>query len=160
WVAARATFLPLERLAKEAEALSAERLSGRLSVKHSGEYRDFVLRLNRFLDRLESSVKREERFLSDAAHELRTPLTVLRGEIETALLRSRTEAEYRATLEVLGEETTRLSSLVELLLRSASPAASAPGPLDLASAAERAHARWADRFAAKGARLELRVAPA
>jgi signal transduction histidine kinase len=160
WFAARATFLPLERLAKEAEALSADRLSERLHVDDTGEYREFVLRLNRFLEKIESSVQREERFLSDAAHELRTPLTVLRGEIDTSLRRKRSEGEYRETLQVLLEETNRLSSLVELLLRSADPMQLPSSPIDLASAAEHAHARWADRFADKGVRLHLSVSAA
>ncbi|MFI5384605.1 MAG: sensor histidine kinase [Fimbriimonadales bacterium] len=159
WLTARATFLPLQRLSVEAETLSAESLSARLHVADSGEYRDFVLRLNRFLDRLEGSVKREERFLSDAAHELRTPLTVLRGQIETALSRRRTDEEYRSTLVILGEEAGRLTSLVELLLRSAAPPDQDSAHMNLAEATERAHARWVDRFAEKGARLLLQGQP-
>jgi signal transduction histidine kinase len=155
WLAAHATFLPLEQLAKAAEQMSGESLSARLHVEDSGEYREFVLRLNRFLDKLEASVRREERFLSDAAHELRTPLTVLRGEIETVLMKERTANAYRATLEVLHDETSRLSSLVELLLRSAVPVADHAKPLDMVQAAERAHARWVDRFADKGIQLQL-----
>jgi signal transduction histidine kinase len=160
WVAARATFLPLEQMASEAEALSVESLSSRLHVETSGEYREFGLRLNRFLDKLESSLRREERFLSDAAHELRTPLTVLRGQIETALLSERSAQHYRDTLKVLLEETCRLSNLAELLLRSAAPIHSEGNRVDLAEAAERAHARWVDRFAQKGVELELIVSSA
>ncbi len=155
WIAARATFFPMEKLARDAEAMSLENLSSRLHVAGSGEYREFVSRLNRFLDKLESSVRREERFLSDAAHELRTPLTVLRGEVETALLKQRTDEEYRKTLRILHDETSRLSSLVELLLRSAEPAEDGDEGLDLAQAAERAHARWVDRFAEKEVQLNL-----
>jgi two-component system, OmpR family, sensor kinase len=160
WITARATFLPLVRLAREAEDLSVESLSSRLQVDVSGEYREFVLRLNRFLDKLESSLRREERFLSDAAHEMRTPLTVLRGEIETALIKERTGEEYRETLDVLHNETSRLSSLVELLLRSAAPAAQDVGCIDLAEAAERAHARWVDRFAQRDVQLDLTLTAA
>lgn len=158
WIAAQTTFLPLERLAREAEALSVENLSGRMSAEDSGEYRDFVLRLNRFLDRLEASVRREEQFLSEAAHELRTPLTVLRGQIETVLKRQRTTEDYRGTLSILAEETGRLASLVELLLHSAAPPHKDP-PVDLAGAAERAHARWVDRYSDKGVGLDLNVEP-
>lgn len=156
WITAKATFQPLERLAREAEYLSAESLTERLHVEE-GEYREFVLRLNRFLDRIEGSVRREERFLSDAAHELRTPLTVLRGEIETVLRKNRPGEEYRATLHVLHDETSRLSSLVELLLRTVAPAQHDNSVLDFGVAAQKAHARWLDRFVDKGIDLQVAV---
>ncbi len=154
WLSARATFLPLEGLSKQAEELSTEDLSARLTVEEYGEYRQFGLRLNRFLDRLEEAVRREERFLSDTAHELRTPLTVFRAEIESTLLRGRTPNEYKQTLKVLGDESARLSGLVELLLRSAAPA-NPDSATDLARAAEEAHARWVDRFSEHGVGLML-----
>lgn len=157
--AAKATFFPLERLAEEAEALSLDRLEARMAVPPPGEYRGFVLRLNRFLDRLEASVRREEQFIADAAHELRTPLTVLRGQIETALNRSRDAEEYQATLKVVLEEVLRVSQLVELLLQSAVPAKEGV-QTELDSAAESAHARWADRFLATGVTLQLNTMPA
>lgn len=160
WLAAKATFGPLERLAKEAEAFSVESLSSRLEIRDVGEYREFVQRLNRFLEKLEHSVRREERFLADAAHELRTPLTVLRGHIETTLMRSRTPEEYRATLRTLFQETERMANLVELLLHSALPTLERLEGMDLAEAAERAHARWVDRFADAGVTLELHSEPA
>jgi len=159
WMAATATFRPLQQLAREAEALSGRDLSARMQIADSGEYRDYVLCLNRFLDRLESSVVREEMFLADAAHELRTPLTVFRGELETTLARERTTEEYRESLTSLLTETRRLSSLVELLLRSATPIVETVEPIDLAAAAERAHARWVDRFTENGIALTLETAP-
>ncbi len=155
-ITARATFLPLERLAKEAEELSTERLGTRLHTESSGEFRDFALRLNRFLDRLEASVNREERFLSDAAHELRTPLTVMRGEIESTLSQPRTSGEYQATLVILRDETARVASLVELLLRSAESGPREPIGIDLHASVERAHARWVERFTSKGVGLQLK----
>ncbi len=159
WMTARSTFLPLEQLTKAAEAMSAEGLGARLHAEDQGEYRDFVLRLNGFLDRLEDSVRREERFLSDAAHELRTPLTVLRGELETSLQRPRQPEEYQATMAILLEETTRLSTLVELLLRSGAASHGPPGAVDMRESAERAHARWVDRFSEKGVHLTLTAEP-
>lgn len=146
WLSARATFNPLERLASDAELMSVEDLSQRLKTSDMGEYRDFVAKLNGFLDRLEESVRREERFLSDAAHELRTPLTVLRGEIEGALRVDRASEDYKKTLAVLADETARLTNLVELLLQTASPHPASALKIELSSAIEQAHARWVDRF--------------
>ncbi len=160
WFATKAAFVPMERLASEAEALSGNNLSGRLSVDDRGEYASFVERLNRFLDRIESAVKREERFLADAAHELRTPLTILRGQIETSISRKRTNEEYRETLRTVLDETERLSRMVELLLLSGATSANPAVPVDLEQEIERVHARWVDRFHARGVELQLSSQPA
>lgn len=69
---------------------------------------------NEMWDRLEGSFQR--RFTGDASHELRTPLAVIWGEIEVALERPRTPAEYAETLESVGVEAQRMSRLVNELL--------------------------------------------
>jgi len=155
WLVARATFTPLERLTSDAAAMSVTDLSKRLETNDVGEYRAFVIQLNGFLDRLEESIRREERFLSDAAHELRTPLTVLRGEIETTLRSERPADEYRKTLSILADETTRLTNLVELLLQTAAPTQGSLATSDLSQLIDRVHARWVDRFQGQGVILHL-----
>jgi len=158
WNASRSTFEPLERLAGQAEAMSTHSLSARLDIE-PGEYGDFAKRLNRFLERIEMSVRREEQFVADAAHELRTPLTVMRGTLETSLMRTRTAGEYKDSLRHVLGETERLAGLVEMLLQSASQVEGPVDPLDLESQSERAHARWVDRYAEHGVQLELSAAP-
>jgi signal transduction histidine kinase len=54
--------------------------------------------------------------VADASHELRTPLTILRGEIDVALRRPRTPAEYAEVLQSSREEIERLSRLTNNLL--------------------------------------------
>ena len=159
WFASRTTFEPLERMAKQAEELSTENLASRLDVEY-GEYAEFAERLNRFLDRLELSVRHEEQFVSDAAHELRTPLTALRGRIETSLMRARTVAEYQQLLHDVLLEAERLSGLVEMLLQSASIVSGEVPILDVQAELERAHARWVDRFANLSVEVELASQPA
>jgi signal transduction histidine kinase len=154
WRSSQSTFEPLERLASQAEELSAENLSSRLSPE-TGEYAEFAERLNRFLERLEASVKREDKFASDAAHELRTPLTVMKGHLETALLKERGPKEYQQTLRQVSAEVERLTGLVELLLQSATLVQGTVPAIDLQDQMERAHARWVDRFADKSVQLSL-----
>ncbi len=72
--------------------------------------------INKMLDRLEDSFTRLSRFSADIAHELRTPIASLRGEVEVALGRPRTEAEYREILGSSLEECGRLSRLIDRLL--------------------------------------------
>lgn len=154
WLAARSTFRPLQRLAMEAEAMSTEDLSHRLETESSGELAEFSQRLNRFLDRIEASVKREERFLSDAAHELRTPLAVMQVELESAV-----RTDPNPVLAILLEETARLTRLVDLLLQSAAPDRSGES-IDVHEALESAHARWVERFTRAGVRLEYETVSA
>ncbi len=71
---------------------------------------------NELLDRLDALHETQQRFVADASHELRTPLTILRGEIEVALRRPRSPAEYEATLRSNLDEIKRLGRLVENLL--------------------------------------------
>ena len=60
--------------------------------------------------------ERQQQFASDVSHELRTPLSILSGEIEVALKKDRTRADYQQTLKSAKEETDRLGGLVENLL--------------------------------------------
>ena len=72
--------------------------------------------LNEMLDRLETALEHERRFVADASHELRTPLGMLRTELELALRRERSAEELRAALVSASEETDRLARLAEDLL--------------------------------------------
>ena len=66
--------------------------------------------------RIEGAFTRQRRFTGDAAHELRTPLSLMRSQIDLALARPRTNAEYRETLGGLDSDLTRLTGLVGTLL--------------------------------------------
>jgi two-component system heavy metal sensor histidine kinase CusS len=71
---------------------------------------------NETLDSLENAIARLARFSSDIAHELRTPLNNMRGEVEVALGKTRSPAEYREVLESSLEECLRLSRIIDSLL--------------------------------------------
>jgi two-component system, OmpR family, sensor kinase len=52
--------------------------------------------------------------MADASHELRTPVTIARTAASVALQQpTRTEAEYRETLQIVEHETIRLSRIVD-----------------------------------------------
>ena len=160
WIAARATFRPLQSLTQQATEMSATRLSDRLAVGDDGEFGAFAKQLNGFLDRLEATVRREEQFASDAAHELRTPLTIIQGQMETALLKERGAPEYRETLSVALKEVERLSSLVEALLGSARATSVLSEPAELSTVLDQVEARWIDRFVAAKVNLEFECSDA
>jgi heavy metal sensor kinase len=108
---------PVESMRREAEAVSASRPGRRLSLPPADdEIGRLGQTLNAMLDRLETALERERRFVSDASHELRTPLASLRTELELAHRRERTREELEAALRSAAEETERLSQLAEDLL--------------------------------------------
>lgn len=154
WVAARATFRPLESLTAQAASFSGTDLSRRLVPQDDLEFGSLAQNLNALLDRIEQTARREEQFAADAAHELRTPLTILQGQIETSLLRPRSKEEYLQTMGIALREVKRLSRLVEVLLRSANAETTVATYFDLTVMVQATHARWLDRFESQGVHLE------
>lgn len=66
---------------------------------------------------LAAVAERRQRFLADISHELRTPLTIIRGEAEVMLRGSdRQAADYKASLERMGDQASGMSRLVDDLL--------------------------------------------
>jgi signal transduction histidine kinase len=117
WLLAGAALRPVERMRREAAAISVSEPSRRLPVPGGG---DEVARLGRtlnsLLDRLQHAIEREQRLLDDASHELRTPLSILKAELDLTLSRARDPDELEAALRSASEETDRLARLAEDLL--------------------------------------------
>lgn len=117
WAVAGAALRPVERMRREAGAISASEPERRLPVTPANdELRRLAETVNEMLDRLQRSLARERRFVDDASHELRTPLTILKGELDLALSRERSPAELELALRRASAETDRLAALAEDLL--------------------------------------------
>ncbi len=65
---------------------------------------------------LRQSYEQQQQFVDDASHELRSPLSVIRGELELALARPRSEEDYRRSISASLEATQTLVQLSEDLL--------------------------------------------
>jgi heavy metal sensor kinase len=68
------------------------------------------------LARIDDAFERQRRFTGDAAHELRTPLSLMRSQIDLALARPRSTADYREALQGLNSDLDRMTNLVSTLL--------------------------------------------
>jgi two-component system, OmpR family, sensor kinase len=117
WLLAGAALRPVERMRREAAAISMTDPASRLTLPVAD---DEILRLgvtlNAMLDRIQASIERELRFVDDASHELRTPLSILKAELDLALARPRSAVEMEAALRSASEETDHLVRLAEDLL--------------------------------------------
>jgi heavy metal sensor kinase len=116
WLSRRA-LAPVDQVTREARSISAQSLSSRLVVPHTGdELQRLSETLNGMLERLEQAFRRITQFTADASHELRTPVALMRTRAEIVLRRSRSEEEYRETLRQILEDLQRTSSLIENLM--------------------------------------------
>ncbi|HEV7993427.1 MAG TPA: HAMP domain-containing sensor histidine kinase [Gemmatimonadaceae bacterium] len=102
-----------------------------------------------------------EDFVASISHELRTPLAQMRLYLETLRLgRFTTEAQRSWSLDNVERETTRLSHLVERVLRfsRANRADADPRqPVDVAAELERIVDEFRPIAEARGARVEIRA---
>ena len=164
WIVAGTALQPVERMRREADAISASDRGRRLvSPGTRDELSRLADSLNHMLKRLEDAAEQERRFIADASHELRTPLANLRAELDLALRRARTPEELLQALRSVHEETDRLGRLAEDLLVLARFSGSGvhlrQDPADLGSLLEGAVSSFAGRADPLGVRLEVVADP-
>jgi len=118
--ASRRLIGPLERATRTAAAISVDRFDRRMEIpSDSVELRALALAINELLDRLQRGYLALASFSADASHELRTPIAAVSSELETALRRPRTVAEWEASAQTSLAELHRLGGLVDSMLRFA-----------------------------------------
>ena len=132
YILARKSLSPVVAMSAQASRIGAENLHERLNVTNpEDELGRLAASFNDLLDRIDRSFEKQRRFVADASHELRTPVAILCGEAEVILGQpTRSEAEYRESLEILREEAKRLKHIVEDLFTLAR-ADAGQHPLDL-----------------------------
>lgn len=80
----RRSLVGVERVAREAEMIDVTKTTVRLSYDGvPTELVPLVRAFNEALDRLDGGIKRQQRFMADAAHELRTPIAILQTRLES-----------------------------------------------------------------------------
>lgn len=114
---ARHGMRPLQLITATAGRIRSSNLHERLeSGGLPSELANLVNTFNSMLAHIEDAFARLSSLSADLAHELRTPVNNLRGELEVALGRSRTAADYEATLESALEECVHISHMIDSLM--------------------------------------------
>ena len=115
WFLAARSLSPVVAMADRARKIGVESLNARLPVANPRDELGLLAEtFNELLARLETSVEQQRQFMADASHELRTPVNIARTAARVALQQpTRTEHEYRETLEIVEQESIRLSHIVD-----------------------------------------------
>lgn len=118
WAVAGQILRPVRDIASTARAITETDLSSRIPTSPAGAAQDeigeLVQAVNSMLDRIESGVSAQRRFVDDASHELRTPITIIRGHLDVVDLDDR--ADLHTALELVDDELDRMSRIVTDML--------------------------------------------
>jgi len=116
WFSGR-SIRPIADIGSTAKKIAKGNLSERIDVADTeNELGELARVLNETFDRLQSAIARQAQFTADASHELRTPAFVILSEVQAALKRERTVAEYREGFEVCQRAAQQMRQLIESLL--------------------------------------------
>jgi two-component system OmpR family sensor kinase len=164
YLLARAALAPVDRLRREAAALSARDPSARLAVPRTrDEIAALARTMNELLGRLHTALARQRSFVSDASHELRTPFAVLAGELELASRPGRSPDELAEAVASAREEAARLSRITDDLLLLArsdeSELTARAGPVNVAALLGRSADLARHRAASEGVVLAVSCPP-
>jgi signal transduction histidine kinase len=116
WRLTGRAFGPVEAMANQADSITFGDLHLRVPEPQADdEIRHLALVLNRMLERIETSVARQRRFIADAGHELRSPLATLITMAEVADANPETFKVAELAGDV-AEQGRRMALLVDDLL--------------------------------------------
>jgi signal transduction histidine kinase len=113
WMGIGLALAPVESIRRRVAAIAAEDLSQRVPVTGGDdEIARMARTLNEMLDRLESSSKFQQEFVSNASHELRSPLTTLLATVERAAS-DQPNTNWSEVAETIIREGRRLDVIVD-----------------------------------------------
>lgn len=117
WLVAGRILRPLHDVVETAQAITDSDLSRRIPSRAAPPGDDIdrlVATINGMLDRIESGVAAQRRFIDDAAHEMRTPITIVRGHLD--VLDTTDPADVVETVALVDDELDRMNRMVSDLL--------------------------------------------
>ena len=117
-VLARKNTKPLLEMAKTASAFGHGDLDARVQIRssYSQEAEELALAFNNMASSLQKSEYRRQEFVANVSHELKTPMTTIGGYVDGILDGTIPPERSRYYLQIVSDETKRLSRLVRSML--------------------------------------------
>ena len=117
-VYARKESKPLRAMAKAANAFGHGDLEARVKVDEdvSEEMAELGIAFNNMASSLQKSEYQRQEFVANVSHELKTPMTTISGYIDGILDGTIPEGRQEYYLQIVSDETKRLSRLVRSML--------------------------------------------
>ena len=115
---ARRTTNPLRVLARAATDFGHGDLKARVPVSDSSpeEIRELAVAFNNMAGSLEQSEYQRQEFVANVSHELKTPMTTIGGYVDGILDGTIPPEQQQRYLQIVSDETKRLSRLVRSML--------------------------------------------
>jgi signal transduction histidine kinase len=115
-----AALRPVERMTASADQWSEHDLDRRFRLGPArDELSHLAATLDRLLDRLAASLRREQSLTSEISHELRTPLSKVMAEAQLALRRAGPDDPAREPLERIDRAAREMKETLDVLLTAA-----------------------------------------
>lgn len=115
WFAIGWGLQPLQNMANVIRARHADSLEPLQLVPLPSELEPMQAAINRLLAQIDDLLRREHRFIADAAHEMRTPLAILRLHAQNAQAATTEDERHKALTFLIGG-VDRLARVVNQLL--------------------------------------------
>ena len=115
---ARYNANPLREMARAASAFGHGRLDARVRIDETSpeEVQELALAFNNMAASLQKSEYQRQEFVANVSHELKTPMTTISGYVDGILDGTIPEEKHRQYLQLVSNETKRLSRLVRSML--------------------------------------------
>ena len=130
WVA-RSQTLPIREIERAVRAFTRGELDRRVNLDCGGELEQLGNSINRMASELSSMEQSRRSFVANVSHELRSPMTSMKGYVQAMLDGVIPAEEQPRYLQVVLDETNRLTDLVRDLL-DLSRLESGKFPMDIA----------------------------
>ncbi|QXE20839.1 cell wall metabolism sensor histidine kinase WalK [Clostridium sp. 001] len=109
---------PVYTMADTVKKISIDNLDKRLDIKGSkNELKDLAKTFNDMMDRIQSSIEKQNQFVSDASHELRTPISVIQGYANMLDRWGKDDKDVlEESIDAIKSESKSMKDLIEKLL--------------------------------------------
>ena len=158
-------FAPLKQMAKTARDFGHGNLDARVEIRgdYPLEVEELALAFNNMASSLQKSEYQRQEFVANVSHELKTPMTTIGGYVDGILDGTIPPERSRRYMQIVSDETKRLSRLVRSMLDISQLQAESGIPeeqktrFDLEEVAGQVLITFERKITAKGVQVEVQM---